>query len=77
MLTCKELVAFSSDLLDGELSFRQRMAMRRHLMLCRNCRRFIKQMKLVQAVVRHMPENQGAEIDDLAAHLAQKRRDSL
>ncbi|MNG13941.1 hypothetical protein D3C84_976560 [compost metagenome] len=53
------------------------MAMRRHLMLCRNCRRFIKQMKLVQAVVRHMPENQGAEIDDLAAHLAQKRRDSL
>ncbi|MBD2839356.1 zf-HC2 domain-containing protein [Pseudomonas sp. JM0905a] len=77
MLTCKELVARSSDLLDGELSFRERMAMRRHLMLCRNCRRFIKQMKLTQAVVRFMTDSQGAEVDDLAAHLAQKRRESL
>jgi anti-sigma factor RsiW len=77
MLTCKELVARSSDLLDGELSFRERMAMRRHLMLCRNCRRFIKQMKLAQAVVRLMPESQGADVDSLAAHLAQKRRESL
>ncbi|MDH4872242.1 zf-HC2 domain-containing protein [Pseudomonas sp. BN515] len=77
MLTCKELVARSSDLLDGELSFRERMAMRRHLMLCRNCRRFIKQMKLTQAVVRIMPDSQGAEVDDLAARLAQKRRESL
>ncbi|MDE3735283.1 MULTISPECIES: zf-HC2 domain-containing protein [Pseudomonas] len=77
MLTCKELVARSSGLLDGELNFRERMAVRRHLMLCRNCRRFIKQMKLTQAVVRLMPESQGAEVDDLAVHLAQKRRDSL
>ncbi len=77
MLSCKELVARSSGLLDGELSFRERMAMRRHLMLCRNCRRFIKQMKLTQAVVRLLPESQGAELDDLAAHLAQQRRDPL
>lgn len=77
MLTCKELVARSSELLDGELSFRERMAVRRHLVLCRNCRRFIKQMKLTQAVVRHLPDVQGVEVDDLAAHLAQKRRDAL
>ncbi|GLZ87835.1 hypothetical protein Pres01_38860 [Metapseudomonas resinovorans] len=77
MLTCKELVARSSELLDGELSFRERMAVRRHLMLCRNCRRFIKQMRLTQAVVRLLPEIPAADVDDLAAHLAQKRRDSL
>jgi predicted anti-sigma-YlaC factor YlaD len=77
MLSCKELVARSSAVLDGELSFRERMAVRRHLMLCRNCRRFIKQMKLTQAVLRDMPETQVAEVDDLAAHLAQKRRESL
>ncbi|MFC5695599.1 zf-HC2 domain-containing protein [Pseudomonas sp. GCM10022186] len=77
MLSCKELVARSSGLLDGELSFRERMAMRRHLMLCRNCRRFIKQMKLTQAVVRLLPESQEGELDDLAAHLAQQRRDLL
>ncbi|WP_044870515.1 zf-HC2 domain-containing protein [Pseudomonas sp. LFM046] len=77
MLNCKELVARSSDLLDGTLSFRERMALRRHLMLCRNCRRFIKQMKLTQAVIRHLPDLQGGEVEGLAAHLAQKRRESL
>lgn len=77
MLSCKELVARSSGLLDGELSFRERMAVRRHLVLCRNCRRFIKQMKLTQAVVRNLPENQGAEVDDLAVRLARQRRDAL
>ena len=77
MLSCKELVARSSAILDSELSFRERMAVRRHLVLCRNCRRFIKQMKLTQAVLRHMPDTQAAEVDDLAAHLAQKRRESL
>ncbi|MFZ6046896.1 zf-HC2 domain-containing protein [Pseudomonas sp. CR3202] len=77
MLSCKELVARSSDLLDGEMSFRERIAMRRHLMLCRNCRRFIKQMKLTQAVIRLLPERHGDELDDLAALLAQKRREPL
>lgn len=76
MLTCKELVARSSDLLDGELSFRERMAVRRHLMLCRNCRRFIKQMRLTQAVVRLMPESQAVEVDDLAEQLARTRRET-
>ena len=74
MLSCKELVAQSSDLLDGRLSFRERMALRRHLILCRNCRRFIKQMKLTQAVLRHLPEAASADVDTLAAKLAEHRR---
>ncbi|MBT8769406.1 anti-sigma factor family protein [Metapseudomonas boanensis] len=76
MLSCKELVAQSSDLLDGQLSFRERMAVRRHLMLCRNCRRFIKQMRLTQGVLRHLPEVEDAELDTLAAKLAEQRRGS-
>ncbi|BAU73136.1 anti-sigma factor family protein [Metapseudomonas furukawaii] len=76
MLTCKELVARSSDLLDDQLSFRERLAMRRHLVLCRNCRRFIRQMKLAQAVVRQMPDEPPADADDLAERLARARRDA-
>ncbi|MHC5350835.1 anti-sigma factor family protein [Metapseudomonas furukawaii] len=76
MLTCKELVARSSDLLDGQLGFRERLAMRRHLVLCRNCRRFIRQMKLAQAVVRQMPDEPPADADDLAERLARARRDA-
>lgn len=58
MLTCKELVAHSSDYLDGQLTLRQRLAVRAHLAMCGNCRRFIRQMKLTQAVIRQMPEEE-------------------
>ncbi|QTN44866.1 zf-HC2 domain-containing protein [Ectopseudomonas mendocina] len=75
MLTCKELVAHSSDYLDGQLSLRQRLAVRAHLAMCGNCRRFIRQMKLTQAVIRQMPEGELPELDALAERLAQSQRD--
>ncbi|QMV61768.1 zf-HC2 domain-containing protein [Pseudomonas berkeleyensis] len=74
MLTCKELVAHSSDYLDGQLTLRQRLAVRAHLAMCGNCRRFIRQMKLTQAVIRQMPEEELPELDVLAERLAQNRR---
>ena len=74
MLTCKELVAHSSDYLDGQLTLRQRLAVRAHLAMCGNCRRFIRQMKLTQAVIRQMPEGELPELDVLAERLAQSRR---
>ncbi|MFT0634471.1 anti-sigma factor family protein [Pseudomonas sihuiensis] len=74
MLTCKELVAHSSDYLDGQLTLRQRLAVRAHLAMCGNCRRFIRQMKLTQAVIRQMPEEELPELDALAERLAQSRR---
>ncbi|WP_161866516.1 anti-sigma factor family protein [Pseudomonas yangonensis] len=74
MLTCKELVAHSSDYLDGQMTLRQRLAVRAHLAMCGNCRRFIRQMKLTQAVIRQMPEGELLELDALAERLAQSRR---
>jgi predicted anti-sigma-YlaC factor YlaD len=74
MLTCKELVAHSSDYLDGQLTLRQRLAVRAHLAMCGNCRRFIRQMKLTQAVIRQMPEEELPELDAMAERLAQDRR---
>ncbi|CAE6909567.1 MULTISPECIES: anti-sigma factor [Pseudomonas] len=75
MLTCKELVAHSSDFLDGQLTLRQRIAVRAHLAMCGNCRRFIRQMKLTQAVIRQMPEGELPELEALSERLAQTRRD--
>lgn len=74
MLTCKELVAHSSYYLDGQLTLRQRLAVRAHLAMCGNCRRFIRQMKLTQAVIRQMPEEELPELDALAERLAQNWR---
>lgn len=76
MLSCKELVAQSSDYLDVQLSLRQRLAIRAHLAMCRNCRRFIRQMRLSQLVLRRLPQGQNAELDVLAQRLAELRRQS-
>lgn len=74
MLSCKQLVEQSSDLLDGHLSLRQRLAVRVHLMMCGNCRRFIHQMRLGQQALRRLQPEQSAELDALAARLAEIRR---
>jgi hypothetical protein len=74
MLSCKALVARASEFLDGELGLGQRMSVRMHLAMCRHCRRFIKQVRLSQAVLRKLPPGQSAELDTLAAKLAELRR---
>ncbi|MHC8390844.1 anti-sigma factor family protein [Pseudomonas sp. MDT2-39-1] len=77
MLTCKEQVARSSDYLDGQLSFREKLMVRHHLMFCPNCRRFIRQMRLMQATLRVLPEKAVAEVDALAERLAAERRKDI
>lgn len=73
MLTCKEQVARSSDYLDGQLTFRERLLVRHHLMFCPNCRRFIRQMRLMQATLKIMPEEPVKEADALAERLVAER----
>ena len=63
MLTCKQQVARSSDYLDGQLSFRERLLVRHHLMFCPNCRRFIKQMRLMGAVLKTLPEQPVVDLE--------------
>lgn len=75
MLSCKELVERSSDYLDGQLRLRERLGVRAHLAMCVHCRRFIRQLKLSQAVLRQLPEKPVAELDALAEKLARQRRE--
>jgi anti-sigma factor RsiW len=75
MLTCKEQVARSSDYLDDQLSFGEKWVVRHHLMFCPNCRRFIRQMRLMQATLKAMPEKPEDGVDALAERLAAQRRD--
>lgn len=73
MLSCKDLVAHSSDFLDGQLSLRERLGVQVHLAMCRNCRRFIRQMKVSQKVLRQLPDAPIPELDALADRLAEQR----
>lgn len=74
MLTCKQLVENSSDYLDARLPLGGRLSVRLHLAMCVNCRRFIRQMKVTQALVRGLPEAPVADLEALAAKLASDRQ---
>ncbi len=56
MLTCQEVTAKASLMVDGELRFRERMGVLMHLMMCANCRRFVRQFK---ALVASMASRRG------------------
>jgi len=51
VLSCRELVNHADRLLEGDLSFSARIAIKFHLLLCRHCRRYVKQLRwLVKAI---------------------------
>jgi len=74
MLTCKEQVARSSDYLDGQLSFRETLMVRHHLLFCPNCRRFMRQMRVMHATLKALPEQPDENVEALAERLAEQRR---
>ncbi|MGV8921006.1 MAG: anti-sigma factor family protein [Pseudomonas sp.] len=72
MLTCKQQVAKSSDYIDNALGMRERLAVRYHLMLCPNCRRYIRQLRLVSATLKRMPEAPPDDIDSTVESLVRE-----
>ena len=70
MLSCKQLVLRSSDFLDRQLTLRESLLIRTHLVMCINCRRFIRQLRLTQRVVQQLPEAEINDLDALAERLA-------
>lgn len=53
MLRCRELVDHADQLLDGSANRRQRFAIKLHLLMCRHCRRYVRQLQaLLQAIPR-------------------------
>lgn len=56
MLSCKEVSKLVSQSLDAELPFRKRVGVRIHLMMCRACARFLKQLRFLRQASRLFEE---------------------
>lgn len=55
MLTCKELTEWATDYLEEDLPWSQRLRVRMHLWMCRNCRRYLDQMRTVISLLGRLP----------------------
>ncbi|MBU3071310.1 zf-HC2 domain-containing protein [Aestuariicella sp. G3-2] len=74
MLSCHDLAhKYASDYIDGQLNWRQRLAVFMHLLICVRCRRFVTQLRLVCRVVkqrgRDVIKGSTPDLDALASRL--------
>ena len=72
MITCRHVFDHASDFLEGPVSLRDRMRLLIHLVICKYCRRYLRQLKLaigIAATIPPMEEPTEAEIDYLARRL--------
>ena len=52
MLHCDKVSKFVSESMDRDLSFIERMGVRFHLLMCRHCARFAKQLGHMRSAIR-------------------------
>lgn len=64
-MTCQELVELVTDYLEGRMSLAERLRFQWHLGVCRNCRRYLQQMRLtIQTLGALPPESIPPEVQD-------------
>ena len=61
MMNCKRATELVSEHLDHPLPLSQRVALKTHLLMCRHCARFAKQVRYIRDAVRQFPEDDDAE----------------
>ena len=70
MLNCREVVDGADQLLDGSMSRRQRLAIKMHLLMCRHCRRYVRQLRtLVRAIPFMHSKASDAEVAKVIEHI--------
>ena len=69
MLNCREITERTSDFIDARLPWREKMEVRLHLVMCRFCREYMRQMTLVVGALQRLrgTDAPGAAADDLLA----------
>lgn len=56
MLNCKQNTELLSQALDRLITFREKLTMRLHLMMCRGCRNFEKQLTFIRKASRELKD---------------------
>jgi hypothetical protein len=54
MLSCKDVTQLISESMDTSLPIGKRIGMRLHLLMCRFCSRYERQLLLIRETVRHI-----------------------
>ena len=53
MLSCKEAAWLISESMDRDLPFMQRLGIRGHLLMCKHCTRYRRQLLFIRDAIQH------------------------
>ncbi len=67
MLSCKQVAQLADHILEQDANASLKWQMRLHLLVCANCRRFVRHLKLTQNLVPQAIYNLPLELDDQEA----------
>jgi len=74
MYSCKQASELTCKAQDQPLSLREKISLRMHLMMCKMCRRYAKQINFISRATQHLSE--GAEADK-NIHLSEESRERI
>ena len=74
MLRCREISKLVSESMERDLPFRRRLEVRMHLMMCRFCWGFARQVRLLRRGARENPERLGPDESSPEAKLPEEAR---
>jgi len=74
VLHCDKVSKFVSESMDRDLSFTERMSVRVHLLMCRHCARFAKQLEHMRSVIRKESSKYPQQKLDEDAKVEMKKR---
>jgi predicted anti-sigma-YlaC factor YlaD len=63
LLTCQQVATLASDYLDQQADGKLTFKIRVHLMMCANCRRFVKHLQLTKTVVPQFIDSNHRDVD--------------
>lgn len=70
MLKCREIAENADHFLDGDISRRQRLALKMHLLMCRHCRRYVRQLRsLLRAIPFMHGKASNTEVTQVMEHI--------
>lgn len=77
MLRCREISKLVSESMERDLPLRRRLEVRMHLMMCRLCGGFARQVRLLRRAARQNPQRLGPQQGDPEARLSHEARQRI
>jgi len=77
MLSCKDVTRLLSESMDHSLPLGQRVGVRLHLLICKYCARYERQLLLIRETVRRIAAMEDAYGSPIGEHLSEEAKERI